>query len=416
MTITVVCDVLGKENNGTTIAAMNLIRYLKSRGHEVRVLCADQERRGEEGYYIVPNYKFPKLIDSYIKKVGVTLAKPDVDIVTSTILGSDIVHIMVPLPLGMCACKVARKMGIPITAGFHMQAENFTSHIKANNFRFVNNYVYKFIWKHMYKYVGGIHYPTRFIREIFESRIKTQTKGYVISNGVNSYVQKRDIEKPEEFKDKIVILATGRFSREKSQDTLIRAVKRSKYKDKIQLIFAGLGAKEKYYKRLSKGLPVQPIFKFYSRTEIIDVLNYCDLYVHPAEVELEGIACLEAIACGKLTIVSDSKLSATKEFAIDDTCRFKNRNPKSLAHAIDYWIEHPMEKEEYEKRYLESATVFNQEECMKRMENMMVEVIQNTKREQAESQEKDLGGFENGIDKPLKKKEIKKEEILKEEI
>ena len=31
MIITVVCDVLGKENNGTAIAAMNLIRSLKAR-------------------------------------------------------------------------------------------------------------------------------------------------------------------------------------------------------------------------------------------------------------------------------------------------------------------------------------------------------------------------------------------------
>ena len=29
MTIAVICDVLGKENNGTTIAAMNLIRSLR---------------------------------------------------------------------------------------------------------------------------------------------------------------------------------------------------------------------------------------------------------------------------------------------------------------------------------------------------------------------------------------------------
>lgn len=42
MKIVVVCDVLGEENNGTTIAAMNLIRHLKSQGHEVRILCADQ--------------------------------------------------------------------------------------------------------------------------------------------------------------------------------------------------------------------------------------------------------------------------------------------------------------------------------------------------------------------------------------
>lgn len=44
MKITMVCDVLGKENNGTTIAAMNLIRYLREHGHEVRVLCCDQDR------------------------------------------------------------------------------------------------------------------------------------------------------------------------------------------------------------------------------------------------------------------------------------------------------------------------------------------------------------------------------------
>ena len=35
MIITVVCDVLGEENNGTTIAAMNLVRSLKKKGHNV---------------------------------------------------------------------------------------------------------------------------------------------------------------------------------------------------------------------------------------------------------------------------------------------------------------------------------------------------------------------------------------------
>lgn len=47
MKITIICDVLGKENNGTTIAAMNLIRHLREHGHEVRVLCCDQDRIGK---------------------------------------------------------------------------------------------------------------------------------------------------------------------------------------------------------------------------------------------------------------------------------------------------------------------------------------------------------------------------------
>ncbi len=46
MTLTVVCDVLGRENNGTTIAAMNLIRSMRAKGHTVRVVCPDEAHLG----------------------------------------------------------------------------------------------------------------------------------------------------------------------------------------------------------------------------------------------------------------------------------------------------------------------------------------------------------------------------------
>ena len=381
MIITVVCDVLGAENNGQTIAGMNLIRFLQKQGHTVRVLCADQDKKELENYFIVPNYDFGKMINAYVHRVGVTLAKPDTDIIKAALTGADHVHIMTPLGLGMAATKMATEMHLPMTAGFHMQAENFTSYFKLNKIKPVNTLVYKYIYKHVYRFVGGIHYPTKFIRNTFEGRIKTSTPGYVISNGVHSYVKKRATKKPSELEDKIVILTTGRYAREKSQDTLLKAIQYSKYKDKIQLILGGQGPKEKYYKKLASKLPVPPIFKLFSRTDIIDVLNYCDLYVHPAEIELEGIACLEAIACGKLTIVSNSKGSATKEFAVDEKCIFKNRNPKDLARVIDYWIEHDEERKEYEDKYLKSAITYSQDECMKRMEQMIFEVIEAKKKE-----------------------------------
>ena len=379
MIITVVCDVLGEENNGTTIAAMNLIRHLKNNGHTVRILCGDQHKKGEPDYYIVPNLSFGKLLNRYVEKVGVTLAKPEKTVIRKALKGADHVHIMVPLPLGIAACKVARELNISMTAGFHMQAENFTTHLKMNKLQPLNKYVYKFIWKHLYRHVQGIHYPTHFIRNVFEKNIKKETPGYVISNGVHDYVERRETPKPDEFNDKIVILTTGRYAREKAQDILLKAVAKSKYKNKIQLILGGQGPKEKEYRKLAKKLPVAPIFKFYSRTAIIDVLNFCDIYAHPAEVELEGISCIEAIACGKMTIVSNSKLSATKEFAVDEKCIFKNRNASSLAKVIDYWIEHEEERKEYEQKYLESAKVFNQDECMKRMEKMIIEVSNGKK-------------------------------------
>lgn len=38
MIVTIIADVLGDENNGTTTACMNLVRYLKKQGDEVNCL------------------------------------------------------------------------------------------------------------------------------------------------------------------------------------------------------------------------------------------------------------------------------------------------------------------------------------------------------------------------------------------
>lgn len=375
MIITVACDVLGEENNGTTIAAMNLIKYLRSKGHTVRILCGDKDKIGQQDCFVVPNINLGKALNNYVAKIGVTLAKPQKDIIENALDGADEVHIMTPFLLGSATLHVALEKKIPVTAGFHAQAENFTSYVKLQWCAPVNHLFYYYNWKHFFSKVDGIHYPTEFIKKIFESHIKKQTKGYVISNGVNAYVKKRPAEKPDEWKDKIVILTTGRYAREKSQDTLIKAINYSKYKNKIQLVLGGQGIKEKYYKKLSKKLPVAPIFKFYSREEIIDVLNACDVYVHPAEMELEGISCIEAITCGKLTICSSSKKSATSGYTVDSRCVFKNRNAKDLARVIDYWIENPEEKALCEQKYLQSSIAFNQEECMRKMELMITEVV-----------------------------------------
>lgn len=374
MIITLVCDIFGTEDNGTAVVTMNLLRHLQNEGHTVRVLCADQSKLGKENFFVCPNLNFGKKLNSLVKRVGVSLANPKKNIVAAALDGADHVHIMLPLGLGMAAAKMAHKLNIPLTAGFHMQAQNLTSYFKLKNVAFVNKLVYKYIYKHVYRYADGIHYPTDFIRDKFESNIGKKTNGYVISNGVHSYIHKMEVEKPEEYKDKTVILTTGRYSNEKSQDTLIKAVLQSAHKDNIQLILAGQGLNEVKYKKLAQDLPIKPVFKLFSREEMIKVINYCDLYVHPAVDELEGIACLESIACGKMTIVSDSDNSATKDFAVNGKCIFKKRNPKDLARRIDYWIDNPKIKSTYEKMYLESAVVYNQEDCMKEMSKMIYDV------------------------------------------
>ena len=108
MVITIVCDVLGQENNGTTIAAMNLVRSLKKRGHTVRVVCADEERRGQEGFYIMPTMNLGSFLNAYLAKNGVSLAKTDKEVLREALTGADEVHIMIPFALGRAALRMAK--------------------------------------------------------------------------------------------------------------------------------------------------------------------------------------------------------------------------------------------------------------------------------------------------------------------
>ena len=128
MNITIVCDVLGEANNGTSLAAYNLINTLVEKGHNVKVVCPDPDKMGRQGYYILRELNVGPL-NGYLKKNGVSLARGDKTVIYQACKDADIVHGLVPFNASKRALKFCHKNGIPFTAGFHMQAENFTSHI-----------------------------------------------------------------------------------------------------------------------------------------------------------------------------------------------------------------------------------------------------------------------------------------------
>ncbi len=379
MIITIVCDVLGAANNGTTLAAMNLIDSMRKKGHTVRIVCSDKAHEGEKNFYIVPTYSFGNMLNDYIAKNGVALAKPDENIIREAVIGADVVHIMLPFALGSAAARQAAEMDIPVTAGFHCQAENFTNHIFMMNVGLANKIAYSVFYKNLYRYCFAVHYPTQFICDVFESEVGP-TNHYIISNGVGSEFVYRPVNEKNDGTFKI--LFTGRLSKEKSHKVLIDAVSRCKHADIIRCYFAGDGPqKERLMEYSKKVLKHQPIFGFYSHDELVKLINSCDLYVHPAEIEIEAIACLEAIACGLVPVISDSSRSATKAFALTDNNLFKCNDPDDLANKIDYWIEHPQEKRRCRDEYLGFSEKFSFESCMDKMERMFIDAKNSGKKD-----------------------------------
>lgn len=374
MKITIACDVLGEANNGTSIATLNLIKFLIKRGHDVKVISNNFDKAGipKENQYLLPTLNLGSFANAIIERNGVSLAKADRSVIYETIKNSDLVHVQMPFLIGRTAVKIAQELDKPITASFHCQAENVSVHVGLQNNLWVSKLIYKNFYSSVYKYCDCVHYPTEFIRKTFEKACHHKTNAYVISNGVNEIYKNHHENKNHEG---FIIASTGRLSHEKAQDVLIKAVSLSKHKNEIKLKFAGGGPLEDEYKKLAASLKVDADFKLYSRTDLVDMLNQADLYVHSAFIEIEAISCIEAICCGLVPIISNAKRSATKAFALDNKSLFKEGSSQDLAKKIDFWIEHPDLKAEYVKKYELMSKQFDQEECMKKMEDMMMQSL-----------------------------------------
>lgn len=381
MLVTLIADVFGEANNGTTIAALHLIAALKKAGHEVRVVCPDQDKKNKKDFYIVSTY-WVGPFQSIVDKNGVSLAKPDHKTLEEALKGSDLVYAMMPFATARKAVKMAKEKNLPIVAGFHVQAENVTAHFfNLMTSNLANRLVYKNFWKHFYKDVDAIHYPTQFIKDTFEKAVGKKTNGYVISNGISKDFQHMDIEKDECLHNKFVILMSGRYSKEKKQTLLIKAVAKSKHKDDIQIVFAGSGPRLNEMKRCAEKHGIKPIYRFFQKDELIKYLNMSDLYVHTSEIEIEAISCLEALSCGLVPLINNSPKSATRTFALDEKCLFRLNDANDLAKKIDYWFEHPKEKKEIANKYISYCKQFDFDKCM----DKMVEMVEKTAKEKKEN-------------------------------
>ena len=256
MRIVLVVDMFDEENNGTTMTARRFADMLRQRGHQVRVVSIGESGKDKFG---VPEAHY-KLVTRISHKQGFCFATPDEKVFRKAFKGADIVHFFLPFPFERKAAKIARQMGIPTSAAFHLQPENITYNIHCEKVELLSVGFYRFAHRYFYKDFNHIHCPSKFIAgELRKNGYKQ--KLYVISNGVDDEFRPMEVEKvtdPEKFN----ILMIGRLSYEKKQDILLKAVERSKYADKIQVYLAGHGPCEKALRKQGETMKNPPILVF----------------------------------------------------------------------------------------------------------------------------------------------------------
>ena len=146
------------------------------------------------------------------------------------------------------------------------------------------------------------------------------------------------------------------------------------------MVLAGQGPNTKKYIKLGKNLVNKPIIKFFTKDELLELLSTTDLYVHASDAEIEGISCIEAIACGIVPVIANSKKAATPQFALDERSLFEAGNSTDLANKIDYWIENSDERKKMEFEYAKSTTdKYSINKSMEQIEGMFYDAIREHK-------------------------------------
>lgn len=368
MKILIVCGEYFNSSNGLSLSTQRFVKEFKKLGEDVRVLSSDH---GGISDYSVPAMRIP-FVNGIMEKQNYHFAKPDIKVIKEALSWADVVHVEDPFPLSVKVAKTAHKYGIPVTGTFHLFPENMTASVPIFDFKLSNLNIMNVFRSTVYKYCYAIQCPTEKVRLRLE-KCKYKSKLCVISNGIPSdYIAEEPcISKNDIF----TIISVGRYSNEKDQKTLIKAIEASEYADKIQLILAGKGPLENKYKKLCKSLPVKPILRFYTQDELRKEIRRADLYVHCAKVEVEGMGCMEAFAQGTVPVIAESELSATSTYALSEKNKYIAKDYKDLTRKIDYWYEHRADLFSVGKKYLELAKTLTIEESAKKVVKMFENAV-----------------------------------------
>ncbi len=366
MRIVFVIDNYLHQSNGAVITTKRFVEHLRNKGHSVAVLSVGET---ENDFYGLEERNI-LLVSSVARKQDVIFSKPNKDIILRAIKDADVVHLVTPWKTSRVVRKLCEKLNIPTTASFHIQPENITYGMGLAHAGILNHLIYR-KFRGFYEHIPYVHAPSNFIaQELKKHGYPTTIK--VISNGVSDVFFNQELESLE---DNFKIVSTGRYSKEKNQMLLLKAVSKSSHKDRIHIVLAGQGPDYKKLKNFSIKHHLNVEFGFLSQAALINHLKTANLYVHPANVEIEAIACVEAIAVGLVPLISDAKKSATKQFALNEMNLFKQNDVLDLLAKIEYWMSNKDAIINAQNDYKVFAKMFHLDYSITRFEELLKDAI-----------------------------------------
>ena len=376
--------------NGMSASARRTAHYLEMAGHEVRVLSGPNKNAEKpQPYYQLKEYIFP-FFQSIIVSQGFSYASSDPRIIEEAVRWTDVVHLEEAFVLEIRTIKIARKLGKPITATYHLHPENITNSIGPLHYwKWFNRTLLRFWRDWVFNYCECVQCPTENVLDRLR-RYHFKSNLTLISNGVIADECIRPNEMPEGYLDPsrpLNVVYIGRLSKEKDQPTLLEAMRYSKFAGRIQLIFAGIGPdakriKQKAHKLFEDGIvKYDPQFLFLDRDGLRKLAAQADLCAHCATIEVEGLSIMEAMQQAAVPVIAVGPYSGTAQFALSSRSRFPEKNPEALANRIDYWLSNPELRWEEGKKYVKHMEQYDIKHSVEKLIDMFQYAIDNYNKE-----------------------------------
>jgi glycosyltransferase involved in cell wall biosynthesis len=375
--------------DGGAIAQHRLVKELVKNGNELAVIAPGFNFKNsiekDDGsiiyrprgltlpFYMDNKYHFSPFPIFHINKI-IKKFKPD------------IINICSPYPIGLSSLICAKKYKIPVVGSIHILPENMLSpFLNFKYYKKLKNYAWEYL-VYFFNLVDKTTIPTRTGAEMYMERgLKTSITP--ISNGVNTkiFTPKNNgdyLKNKFNIPNKKTVLYTGRISSEKNLDILIQSIRKVLKKIDAHFIFCGSGGTYKQkIQKLSKSLKVDKnttFVDFLDWDDYINIYSLADLFVMPAEAELQSIVTMEAIASG-LPVVVVNKGAVHELASADNGLLFESKNIQQLADNIVKILSDNKLKNSMSKKSLKLIKKHSMEFVGKQYENLYRDLLNENK-------------------------------------
>jgi glycosyltransferase involved in cell wall biosynthesis len=305
----------------------------------------------------------------------------------------DIIHIQMPMWIGMATMNYAKRCDIPVVSTSHAMPENLMDNLKrlAKVARPINR-VLADHGRRFHNRADAITSPTLSGIKSFGKQVDKLTKSvYVISNGINLEDFKPGKAPHSIYKkynlphDQPIITYIGRVDAEKHLWVLLKAMQRILHEGhKAHLLIVGAGVDLTHMEQLSKELSIAKNTTFAGRVPEEDKIaleHVGTVFAISSPAELQSIVTLEAMASGQPVVAVDAgalgELCHDGEngylFALDDD--------EGMADGIVAIIADKKRREKFAHESLRIAATHDLKMTIKEFEKLYRKVIRDKKRE-----------------------------------